>query len=192
MGPSAEEEFPHDAVEVGRIAGAWGIKGWIKVLPHSGDPQALFSSKRWYLKPPDEPGPVPKGGWPVLLRVTQARHHADGVVAGIDGMTDRDVAEGLRGARVFVSRRSFPTPDAEEFYWVDLIGLSVRNRQGETLGTVTGLLDTGVHSVLCVAPGPAAAPGETRSERLIPFVGAYVDRVDLSGRCIHVDWGNDY
>ena len=44
-------ELPADAVEVGRIADAWGVKGWFKVLPHSSNPEALFSSKRWYLQP---------------------------------------------------------------------------------------------------------------------------------------------
>lgn len=193
MRPSAaEEDFPHDAVEVGRIAGAWGVKGWVKVQPYTDDPQALFASKRWYLKPPKGPGPVPSGGWPLLLRVTQAREHGDGIVAAIDELTDRAAAEALRGARICVSRRSFPTPDEDEFYWVDLIGLSVRNRQGQALGIVRGLLDTGAHSVLRVTPAPDAQGGESRAECLIPFVGAYVDRVDLPGRCIHVDWDKDY
>jgi 16S rRNA processing protein RimM len=179
------EAMPADAVEVGRVAGAWGVKGWIRVVPHADDPQALFSSRRWYVQPPEPPTLGPRRGWPALLRVSQVRAHADGIVAGIHDLDDRDEAESLRGARLFVARSSFPTAGEGEFYWVDLIGLAVRNRQGEDLGTVAGLLDTGVHSVLRVAP--AEGP-----ERLIPFVDAYVDHVDLAGRCIHVDWGLDY
>ena len=102
-------------------------------------------------------------------------------------------AEALRGARVFVGRSSFPTAAADEYYWVDLIGLSVVNRAGETLGQVAGLLDTGPHSVLRVAPEgtpPGAAAAE--AERLIPFVAAYVDAVDLQARRITVDWASDY
>jgi len=192
MGPSSSEDFPDDAVEVGRIGGAWGVKGWIRVLPHADDPQALFTSKRWYLRPPEGPAAPPKGGWPLLLRVSQARDHGDTVVAAIHDIGDRDAAEALRGARVFVSRASFPTAGEDEFYWVDLIGLSVRNRQGDDLGKVAGLLDTGVHSVLRVAPEPTAGVPVAAPERLIPFVKAYIDRVDLPGRCIHVDWGLDY
>jgi 16S rRNA processing protein RimM len=90
----------------------------------------------------------------------------------------------MRGARILVSRASFPTPDADEFYWVDLIGLAVVNREGAPLGTVVGLIETGPHCVLRLAP-PAEGEG---AERLIPFVNAYVDRVDLGARCIHVDW----
>ena len=181
----AGEPMPADAVEVGRVAGAWGVKGWIRIIPHADDPQALFSCRRWYVRPPDTPGPSPRRGWPEMLRVSQVRAHADGIVAGIHDLVDRDEAESLRGARLFVSRSSFPTAGEGEYYWVDLIGLAVSNRQGDELGTVAGLLDTGVHSVLRVAP--AEGP-----ERLIPFVDAYIDRVDMAARRIHVDWGLDF
>lgn len=189
--------FPADAVEVGRIAGAWGVKGAIKVHPYAADPQALFSSRRWFLKPPDGSGFRPSAGagptgpalvqraLPPLLKITQAREQAGLVVATAQDLADRDAAEALRGARVFVSRASFPTAGDGEFYWVDLIGLAVVNRDGAALGEVTGLLETGAQCVLRVQ-----APGE--AERLIPFVDAYVDEVDLPGRRIRVDWGLDY
>ena len=110
-------------------------------------------------------------------------------MAQAQDIADRAGAEVLRGARVFVSRASFPTPDADEFYWVDLIGLDVVNLQGESLGRVVGLLDTGPHSVLRVAPAEGAAEAD---ERLIPFVGAYVSDVQLAERRVIVDWGLDY
>jgi 16S rRNA processing protein RimM len=184
-----EPEFPPDAVEVGRIAGAWGVKGWLRVEPYSAEPEALFGTKRWFLRPPEPQPPGPPRVWPELLRVVQAREHGDAVVAQVQDVCDRDSAQALRGARVFVSRASFPTPADGEFYWVDLIGLAVVNRQGETLGTVEGLMETGAHDVLRVRrPEPAAVPGEL----LIPFVDAYVDRVDLASRVVTVDWGADY
>jgi 16S rRNA processing protein RimM len=71
-----------------------------------------------------------------VLRVTQAREQGDGIVATCQELTDRDAAEAMAGARIFISRASFPTPDDNEFYWVDLIGLAVRNRDGLDLGTV--------------------------------------------------------
>ncbi|HRP28334.1 MAG TPA: ribosome maturation factor RimM [Burkholderiaceae bacterium] len=185
--------WPDDAVEVGSIAGAWGVKGWIKVQPYAGDPQALFSSKRWFLAPPEgvrRPGEPPL---PRLLRIVQARDHGDGVIAQVGDIDDRTTAERLRGARVFVSRGSFPSPAPDEYYWVDLIGLAVVNRQGETLGTVAGLIDTGPHSVLRVArPAAETGAGAEDDERLIPFVSAYVDEVMLAQRRIVVDWGLDY
>ena len=183
---AAEPAWPDDAVEVGRIVDAFGVKGWIKVQPFASDPQALFSSKRWFLQPPEHAA-GPRAALPALLRVTQAREHGSVVVAGVREVADRDAAEALRGARVFVSRASFPTPDPDEFYWHDLIGLEVRNREGVSLGRVAGLLETGAHDVLRVQTEDSGA-----AERLIPFVADYVDAVDLAGRCITVDWGLDY
>jgi len=174
------DAFPADAVEVGRVLGAWGIKGWIKVQPFASDPQALFSTKRWYLRPPEGPGAEP----PPLLRVMESREQGGFVVAGAQEVPDRNAAEALRGARVFVARSSFPTAGADEYYWVDLIGCSVVNREAMTLGTVTDLIDTGAHSVLRVVQGD--------DERLIPFVAAYIEDVDLPARRITVDWGLDY
>ena len=179
-------ELPADAIEVGRIADAWGIKGWFKVLPHSADPQALFSTKRWYLQPPDR-GPR---GFPgtALLRVREAKEHSDSIVATAHDIDDRTAAEALKGARVFVARSSFPTAGADEYYWVDLIGLAVVNREGLALGTVKEMLSTGPQTVLVVAYEEAGQP----QERMIPFVAAYVDQVDLEGRRITVDWQPDY
>ncbi|MBZ8139566.1 ribosome maturation factor RimM [Rubrivivax gelatinosus] len=175
---------PADAIEVGRVVGAWGVKGGIKVKPFSSDPQALFSSKRWFLEPSEaKPGHVV----PALLRVVTAREQGEVVVAAVHDVSDRDAAQALSGARVYVPRSSFPTPDADEFYWVDLIGLDVHDRAQAVLGRIVGLIETGPHCVLRVQPADAEA-----DEILIPFVAAYIDRVDLAGRTVHVDWAADY
>jgi 16S rRNA processing protein RimM len=222
--PTKQEDlsWPEDAIEVGRILGAWGIKGGIKVLPFASDPQALFSAKVWFLKPPEsvkppsaatssnslKPGkaavvpahktPAQKAALaaplPFALNVQGVRDQGDAIVATAPEIVDRDAAEAMKGVRVFVSRTTFPKTDDGEFYWIDLIGLSVTNREGTALGDVIGLLDTGPHCVLRVKP-PAArdVPAEPAAdERLIPFVEAYVDSVDIAGRRIVVDWGLDY
>lgn len=194
----ADLPWPDDAVEVGKVGEAWGIKGWFKVHAFAADPQALFSSRRWFVQPPlpmgtARPGAA-AGSFPALLRIMQVKEHGETVVAQAEGVADRSAAEALRGARLFVGRASFPTAGADEFYWVDLVGLSVVNRQGDALGVVRGLLDTGAHSVLRV--GPAVAEGSSdepaADERLIPFVAAYIDDVSLAQRRITVDWGLDY
>ena len=99
--------LPADAVEVGRIADAWGIKGWFKVLPHSADPEALFSSKRWFLQPSEKGAKTFSGT--VLLHIVTAKEHSDSIVAQAHEVDDRTAAEALRGARIFVPRSSFPT-----------------------------------------------------------------------------------
>lgn len=172
---------------------AWGLKGWIKVKPFASDPQALFSSRRWFLKPSEKtsvarPATVVKP-LPPVLRITQVKEHGEVVVALAQEVPDRDAAETLRGARVFIGRSSFPAAGADEYYWIDLIGMNVVNRQAEPLGSVAGLIDTGPHSVLRVAPEGVA---DEAGERLIPFVAAYIDDVSLEQRLITVDWGLDF
>lgn len=179
-------ELPADAIEVGRILDAWGIKGWFKVLPYSASPEALFSSKRWFLQPSEKGAKTFSGT--VLLSIKEAKDHSDSVVASAHDVPDRDTAEALRGARIFVARSSFPTPDKDEYYWIDLIGLDVINREGLALGTVSELMSTGPQTVLVVAYEHEGKP----AERMIPFVSAYVDAVDLLTRRITVDWQLDY
>ena len=191
-------DLPADAVEVGRIADAWGIKGWFKVLPHSASPEALFSSKRWFLLPPERsvkprrPSETAAAAddWtqPLLLRVHEAKEHSDSIVASSADIADRNAAESLKGARVFVPRSSFPTPEDGEYYWVDLIGLQVVNREGVALGEVRDLMATGPQTVLVLQ----AEEGGKKIERMIPFVAAFVDKVDTAARCITVDWQADY
>jgi 16S rRNA processing protein RimM len=179
-------ELPADAIEVGRIADAWGIKGWFKVLPHSASPEALFSSKRWYLLPTERGVKTFSGT--ALLRVREAKEHSDTVVAQAQEVEDRNAAEALKGARIFIPRSSFPTAATDEFYWVDLIGLSVVNREGVELGRVKELLSTGPQTVLVLEYEEADKP----AERMIPFVSAFVDAVDLAAKRITVDWQPDY
>jgi len=197
-------DMPADAIEVGRIADAWGIKGWFKVLPHSASPEALFSSKRWYLLPsnrnvganksPSQKSAAALGASaekPVLLKISEAKNHADTVVAFSLEVADRNQAEALKGARIFVPRSSFPTAGTDEYYWVDLLGLSVVNREGLALGQVKDLMSTGPQTVLVLSQAPAEE-GQPPVERMIPFVAAFVDNVDLPGRMITVDWQLDY
>ena len=180
-------ELPADAIEVARIGEAWGIKGWFKVIPFSAQPEALFSSKRWYLQPPER-GAKPFSGT-VLLPIKEAKDHSGSVVACAHEVVDRTAAELLKGARVWVARSSFPTAATDEYYWVDLIGLSVVNREGVDLGVVSELLSTGPQTVLVIQY--AGSEGKTM-ERMIPFVAAFIDEVELPKRQILVDWQPDY
>lgn len=186
-------ELPSDAIEIGRIIGAWGVKGWFKVLPYSASPEALFSSKRWFLQP-SERGASPFTGV-VRLRIKEAKEHSDSVVAQAHDVEDRSVAESLKGARIFIARSSFPTAGEDEYYWVDLIGLTVVNREGDHLGVVKELLSTGPQTVLVLTyeQVDSTENGKTKTcERMIPFVSAYIDNVDLAAKRILADWQLDY
>jgi 16S rRNA processing protein RimM len=182
-------EWPADALEVGRIGEAWGLKGAFRVLPYADPPEALLAASRWHLRRPDDarPSAASVAAPPASLEIASVRAQGDGFVAASPAVADRSAAEALRGARIFIARADFPAPGTDEFYWADLIGMAVANRGAVALGSVVGLIDNGPQSVLRVQPQEAGA-----EERLIPFVSAYVDSVDLAARRIVVDWGLDY
>lgn len=186
----SSEPLPNDAVEVARFQGAWGVKGWVKVLPYSPDASVLLEAVRWHLTPPE--GRYARGfdafNQPVSVGVSAAKWHADGLVAELVGVTDRDQAEALKSARVWLPRSAFPLAAPGEYYWVDLIGCEVFNRDGLSLGVVRDLMPTGPHSVLCLEQ----TNGDKVLERMVPFVSAYVDKVEVQARRIEVDWQPNY
>ena len=187
--------LPGDAIEVGRILDAWGVKGWVKVQPHSTDPEAMFLAKNWFLQAPDakfRPGFNLFVGTVVLV-MDECKVHSGAIVAKFAGLDDRNAAQALRGAPIFLPRSSFPAARADEYYWADLIGLHVVNREGVVLGCVRDLMNTGPQSVLCIEYAHSQGDGATlTAERLIPFVAAYVDAVDIVSKQITVDWQPDY
>ncbi|HEV7574659.1 MAG TPA: ribosome maturation factor RimM [Caldimonas sp.] len=188
MARDASATWPDDALEVGRIGEAWGLKGGFRVLAYADPPDALLAASRWHLRAgEDARRPAAAAALPATLEIASVRASGEGLVASSPAVPDRTAAEALRGARIFIARSQFPATTADEFYWADLIGLGVVNRDGLALGAVVGLIDTGPQSVLRIQP---AADGA--DEVLIPFVSAYVDSVDLAARRIVVDWGLDY
>lgn len=187
----AEASWPADAIEIGRVTGAWGLQGWIRIQPHAADPQALFASRIWWLarRPPGAPDtpPLPPVAGAQRVKVAQCREHGDHLVARLQEVDDRTAAEALKGLAVVVGRSAFPTPEPDEYYWVDLIGCEVTNREGDRLGTVQELFPTGPNSVMRIVDDRSTPPNEV----LVPFVAAYVDQVVLAERRIRVDWQRD-
>jgi 16S rRNA processing protein RimM len=186
--------LPDDAVELGRIQDAWGIKGWVRILPHSADTSALLASSQWFLQPPEARfarGFSAFGGC-VGVGVTEVKPHTDGLVAQLEGVDDRNAAEALKGVRIYLPRSAFPATPEGEYYWVDLIGLDVVNREGVHLGVVSDLVATGPNSVLVLEYTDTVDGAEKTAERMIPFVAAYIDGVDKAARRITADWQPDY
>ena len=186
--------LPADAVELGRVQDAWGIKGWVRIQPHSADTDALFASQDWYLQPPEARFARGFSAFKgcVAVRVAELKAHADGLVARLEGVDDRNLAESLKSCRISLPRRAFPEPEEGEYYWVDLIGLRVVNREGEDLGVVRDLVSTGPTSVLVLEYLETVDGEERAAERMIPFVAAYIDGVDRAAGRITADWQKDY
>ena len=167
---------------LGRVLGAFGIRGWIRIRPFTESLDGLLGQSVWVLC---------QGGASRTVKVEAAKPHGAFVVAQVGGVSDRGQAEALRGADVTVGRDQLPTPDAGEYFWSDLIGLAVRNVNGVDLGRVTGLIAAPAHDVLRVAAG-SGPDHELGRERLIPFVEPILREVDLAGDCVIVDWEADY
>ena len=159
---------------MGRIAAPFGIKGWIKVQPYSEDPGTLMDFASWRLG---------RGEQQAHYSVEAVQDHGKALVAKLAGIDDRDAAYALRGQEISVAKRDLPPPEENEFYWSDLIGLTVVNREGIELGKVDSLMESGANDLLVV---------KGAREHLIPFVAAFVGKVDLEGGTLEVDWGEDY
>lgn len=196
-------QAPEDLVELGRISDAYGIKGWIRIRPHSSDGDTLLDTRQWWLKPP-----APQSGAGVsasarLVKVANSRVHADVIVARLDGMLDRNQAEALKGWTVWVSRADFPALQTDEYYWVDLVGCRLYgDDDGESvlIGEVAGVMDNGAHGILRVNCGRLAADGQVEFifdakgrplEALVPFVAAHVHTVDLENKQLFSNWPID-
>lgn len=159
---------------MGRIAAPYAVRGWVKVQTYTEYLDSLADYPVWQIGQNDVWQPY---------AVEAARIHGPGLIAKLSGIDDRDAAEAIKGLEIAVLREELPPAGPDEYYWRDLIGLSVVNTRGERLGEVVGLLESGAHDLLKVA-------GDR--ERLIPFVAAIVLEVDLAVQQIRVDWEKDY
>ena len=167
---------------MGRGTGPYGVQGWVKIQTYTETSDSLTRYRTWWMGRENQAEPYGEQA------VTQAKVHGSDVVAKLAGVEDRDAAAMLKGTLVAVPREELPKPKKDEYYWTDLIGLSVVNTEGIQFGAVTELLETGANDVLVVQGEEDGEP----KERLIPFIGQVILDVDLKGRTIKVDWGADY
>jgi 16S rRNA processing protein RimM len=158
---------------MGRLVGAFGLKGWVKVKPFSEDPAALGDFDGWLVRTPQ--------GWREMA-LEEFAMHSKGPVGKLAGCDDRAAADAMRGADVAVTRESLGEADEGTYYQVDLIGLEVVEEGGEALGRVEGFFETGETSVMVV---------KGARERMIPFVPDYVKGVDREAGRINVAWKAD-
>jgi 16S rRNA processing protein RimM len=160
---------------MGHITGAYGVKGWVRVRSYTSNPADLLDYQPWYLNI--------DGTWQ-QCEVLEGRLHGKGLVVRLPECADRDAAQALAGTEIGIYRRQLPQTEHNEYYWNDLVGMQVVTLDGDVLGTVDYLLETGANDVLVVA-------GER--ERLIPFIrGQVVASVDLDAGIIRVDWDAEY
>jgi len=152
---------------MGRIAGSYGVRGWIKV---QAPQQALAACNRWSIGGAEYP-------------VEQVKEHSGTLLAKLAGVESREAALKLKGSTVYVRRDALPQPAAGHYYLADLVGLEVVNGHGVVLGVVKRWVFNGAQDVMEVA-------GDRT--HLIPWIASVVREVDLANRQIHIEWGADW
>ena len=155
---------------MGRVAGSYGVHGWVRVRPWSGSPEALAQCRAWWVADAEH-------------AVEEVKVHSGALLARLAGIASREEATKLKGAAVAVARSALPEPEEGRYYHADLVGLEVVNSQGMVLGIVREMISHGAHDVMELA-------GDRT--RLIPWVPAVVKRVDLEAKRIEVEWGADW
>ena len=161
---------------VGRVAGAYGVRGWVRVTSYTDPRENILGYGPWHLRSAE--GPWREAAVETVLP------HGDGYRCRVAGVTDRDAAAALRGALVGVAEAVLPPAGPDEYYWRDLIGLTVTTVTGEPLGRVDNLMATGANDALVVR--------DPERERLVPFIEQVVREVDLARGVITVDWDKDF
>ena len=163
-------------VTLGRVSGAHGIQGWIKVFSETSPRENIVQYSPWYLL---------RDGRRETWKVKAGRLQGKSIVAKRGGGNDRNQAEALAGAEISIPRSALPATTVEgEFYWADLVGLTVKTVEGTELGRIERLFETGANDVIVV---------QGDRERLVPYIWQQVVRdVDLDGGVMTVDWDPDF
>lgn len=164
-------------VVMGRVVAPYGVLGWLKVLPDTETIDGLFDYDTWWLGKDND--------WREL-EVETAKVHNDVLVVKLKGINDRDAAFACKGKQIAVPRAALPAPEENEYYWSDLIGLRVKNKQDVDFGVITEVFETGANDVLVVKEE------EKSQERLLPFIASVVLEVDLVAKTMLVDWDADF
>ncbi len=165
-----------ELINVGEITGVFGIKGWVKVYSLTEPRENILSYSPWILK---------KGSEQKQVKLINGKRQGKTVVASIEGVSDRNEAENLCGWEILIEKNQLPATEEGVYYWADLVGLQVETEQGDTLGMVDYLIETGANDVLVVQDGDV--------ERLIPFINEQVIKeIDLNGKRMVVDWDPDF
>lgn len=167
-------------VKIAMLKKPYGIKGWLWVFSDTDDRAGIFQMQPWLMKTATGFKPLTVKNW---------RTQGQGLVACFEEIADRNVAETMNGTTIWVHKDSFPALDDDEYYWSDLVGLTVINEEDQVLGVIDEMFETGAHEIISVAPSSDSIDGEAR---LIPWHSDIVLAVDLNAKTMRVAWGADY
>ncbi|MGK0375580.1 MAG: 16S rRNA processing protein RimM [Arenicella sp.] len=167
-------------VELGKLVGVWGVKGWVKLHSYTRNRADISQYKTWYLQKPGSKGD------PTPIAVLNCREQGQGMVVQFDDVNDRDQAMAMSGQMIFVKQSDLPKLPKGEFYWQQLIGLTVKN-ETVTIGKVSSILETGANDVLV-----CKNVKEGKADVLIPYNNDVVLDIELEAGTILVEWDPDF
>ena len=178
-------------IVLGQITGQYGNEGWIKLVSYTRPKEQIFDFETWYLAEESELENLRKSGSRKEIgfrwKLKSGTEKGKWLVAKPEGCESISQAEELKGLQIVVDESDFPQLDEGEYYWHDLIGLSVVNTLGTDLGMVSQLLETGANDVLVVKQ-----EREGKVERLIPWIDQTIKEVNLVDAKIVVDWDESF
>ena len=166
-------------VVVGKLGRPYGVRGWQVLHSFTEPADNLFAYSPWYIQL------TPNASWTPVTS-SESKPHKDAYVTQINDIADRDEAQLLTGALIGVARDSIPDPEQDEYFWHDLIGSEVSNEQGDVLGQVTELMETGAHAILSIKGK------DSKRDLLVPFTEEYVLSVDAEQKQLIVNWQVDW
>jgi 16S rRNA processing protein RimM len=191
MTKSVSNSAESNMVVMGRIVAPYGVFGWLKIVPDTEAFDGLFDYDTWWLGKGDD--------WREMV-VETAKTHNDVLVVKLKGIDDRDTALACKGKQIAVPREQLPEAEEDEYYWSDLIGVRVKNKQGVDFGLIVDVFETGANDVIAVradavnqeASADKTVEKEKPQERLLPFINAVVLEVDITAKMMLVDWDADF
>ncbi len=169
--PPVRDAAPDAYALCGRILGAYGVRGWLRVFSYTQPPDNLIRYPAWQLRHAEQRRSI---------TLEAARREGRGLVAKLRGIDDRDQAAALREQEIWIDATLFAPLPAGEYYQRELLGLHACDQHDRALGEVRGILETGAHDVLVI---------QGEQEYLVPFApGRTVLNIDLAQGRIKVRW----
>jgi 16S rRNA processing protein RimM len=155
-------------IAVGRIVGTHGIKGQLRLFSYSGNLESLQAAQDIYLRSP--------AGVDRKVILTRAVNHSGKILLTLDGLDTIEQVQDLAGFEIYLQRDQLPVPAEGEYYWQDLLGMSVVTSEGQILGIIKDILETGANDVYLVHDDKIGR------EYLIPAISNVVVSVDVTSK----------
>jgi len=157
-------------IVIARLGAAYGVKGWLHLISFTDPVENVFAYPNWFLRK--------KNQWEAI-QIESYKAHGNSFVVKLANCDDRDIAALLKGVEIGIDRSELPETSNDEYYWSDLIGLSVITTAGETLGIVDYLFETGSNDII-VTKG--------KKQQFIPYIDDVIKSIDLEKQEIVVEW----